>query len=373
MDIYTENNFHNLTIYQKKWNKLCEQNLTNTIFQTYEWIKTWWSVHKGDNKLFVVLAMEGKDLVGIAPMMIMQEHKWAKKRRVLKFISSDASDYADFIIQNNRGDVLTALITYILNNIDKWDRIELLNIPEYSQSGKTLLDIFEQRKFKQFIIRNKACPALNIKDDADFAKKAANKKSLRRHHTYFRKQGEFEVLHLFDQSQIKKYLRSFFDQHIERWKRSNAPSLFEDKTNRLFYEELTRELSCKGWLAFTVIKSKGIQIAYHFGFDYNNKFIWYKPSFDISLSKHSPGEVLLKELLEYAIKSKKDEFDFTVGKESYKSRFSNKIGKNYDFHVFKYKSEFITCCIINAVKQMMMLRFKSMFRNNMFLQENKGN
>ena len=159
------------------------------------------------------------------------------------------------------------------------------------------------------------------------------------------------------------YLQIFFDQHIARWEDSNTPSLFLDNNNRLFYDELTKELSGNNWLIFTVIKSKDIPISFHFGFDYNNKIIWYKPSFEISLSKHSPGEVLLKGLLEFAIRNNKDELDFTVGNESFKMRFSNELRKNYNLRIFKHRIDFFIPNVIYVSKRFL----KSGMRKELFV------
>jgi CelD/BcsL family acetyltransferase involved in cellulose biosynthesis len=61
---------------------------------------------------------------------------------------------------------------------------------------------------------------------------------------------------------------------------------------------------------------------------------WYKPSFDPAYSRHSPGLVLLHYLVKDAVERGLDEFDFTVGAESFKLRFANEIRTNARFRVF---------------------------------------
>ena len=56
---------------------------------------------------------------------------------------------------------------------------------------------------------------------------------------------------------------------------------------------------------------------------YNRSFLWYKPTFDITLAKHSPGEVLLRQLLLRAIDEEADYFDFGLGDEAFKNRFAS--------------------------------------------------
>lgn len=353
MNISIETNFNKITSYHEKWNTLCAKNTTNTIFQTFEWNKVWWDVFGKENELYVIFAKDGNDLVGVAPLMVRSERKWNLKRRVITFIGDGASDYSDFVIYNGRSDILLALVKYILGRCDEWDEIRLLNFPEHSKTIKIIYDVCNLKNLNIIMDGNTHCPTLLIKDNIDYARKVSNKKSLRRHHKYFVRQGQYEVLHLADRLDINLYLEAFFNQHINRWIGSKSPSLFEDKINKILFRQLTDELTKNKWIVFTVIKSKDVPIAFHFGFDYNNKFIWYKPSFEKSLSKYSPGEVLLKELLEYAIESKKDEFDFTVGKEPFKLRFSNKIRHNYNLKIFKSKVDFKIEKGIYYIKQLL--------------------
>ena len=197
IDIYRETDFNKLNIYREKWNELCKQNTVNTIFQTYEWNRSWWNVYGQNSDLFIVLAREHGDLLGIAPMIIVKEKKRMGEIRVLKFIGSGSSDYSDFLFQKNRSDVLKKIISFILDNKEKWDEIELSNIPEYSSSS----DIFTNMCVEEgiyYLKRSSFCPALIIRDNLEGAIKVSNKKSLRRRNNFFKRQGEFEILHLFN-------------------------------------------------------------------------------------------------------------------------------------------------------------------------------
>jgi len=72
-----------------------------------------------------------------------------------------------------------------------------------------------------------------------------------------------------------------------------------------------------------VVSLDGEAIAYHLGFECNGRFIWYKPTFEVALARHAPGEVLIKFLLEEASARGLLEFVFGPGEEPFKYRFSN--------------------------------------------------
>ncbi len=77
--------------------------------------------------------------------------------------------------------------------------------------------------------------------------------------------------------------------------------------------------------------------------------IWYKPTFDISYAKRSPGEVLLKILLEYALEHDVAKFDFTIGDEDYKYRFANHSHWKYTIRVFRHPLPYyMDRCLLDA-------------------------
>jgi CelD/BcsL family acetyltransferase involved in cellulose biosynthesis len=90
-----------------------------------------------------------------------------------------------------------------------------------------------------------------------------------------------------------------------------------------------------GYLRFAVVSLDGEAIAYHLGFECNGRFIWYKPTFEVALARHSPGEVLIKFLLEDAAARGLLEFDFGPGEEAFKYRFSNSTRSIRSAHVYR--------------------------------------
>ena len=96
----------------------------------------------------------------------------------------------------------------------------------------------------------------------------------------------------------------------------------------------------KGWLLFSMVEFNDQPIAFHYGFDYNDTVLWYKPSFDVEHASHSPGLVLLRYLIGYAIDQKRHELDFTIGDEPFKSRFTNSKRKTVSLKVFRNPGRF---------------------------------
>ena len=177
-------------------------------------------------------------------------------------------------------------------------------------------------------------PMLEMKEFPELAHQAARKKSLLRHEGWFVRNGGITVEHLTTSEEISIHLDEFFSQHIARWESTPYPSLFLKSKHQVFYQKLSQLASHTGWFRFTRIIWNERPIAFHFGFNYKGNFFWYKPSFDITLAKNSPGEVLLRQLFLSAQSENSCIFDFGLGDEPFKKRFATKTRKVISWEVY---------------------------------------
>ena len=116
-------------------------------------------------------------------------------------------------------------------------------------------------------------------------------------------------------------------------------NLYQD--NQEFYKELVLNLLDKKYIKFSKLEYNGIPIAFHFGFEYNDKYIWYKPAFNVDYKKYLPGNVLLKYLIEYTIENDLKEFDFTIGNEVFKNKYANGFRQNKQFEIYNKQYYYI--------------------------------
>jgi CelD/BcsL family acetyltransferase involved in cellulose biosynthesis len=300
-----------------------------TVFQSFEWHAAWWSVFGPDYELRALLAWAGTRLVAVAP--------WAVSRtdRELQFLGSGdyASDYCDFLADPEHPEAIDAFAEWIFANRSAWRRIDLRSVPSHSPYRAR----FERRMLERtaWVVSEIATDApTRVLGDPAADREALNKSSVRRHFRHFTKLGDLEFAQLESEAEVAPLLEAFFAQHVERRALAGGRSQFLDPAQRRLYRELARRLAPRGWLRFGVLRLNGAPIAFHFGFEYGGRFIWYKPAFCTAHAKHSPGEVLLKFLLEYAIDRGLAEFDFTVGNETFKYRFANRVRTNHRIRVY---------------------------------------
>jgi CelD/BcsL family acetyltransferase involved in cellulose biosynthesis len=266
--------------------------------------------------------------------MRIDDRRWGVPRRRLMLIgtSNQASDYADFIVRRGAGCARQAIVDWIAAGHAGWTELALLNLPAESPS---LAALATAEALPSALAQFAADAPARILDDHAADLRCANKKSLRRHLNGFRRDGSLHWQRLHGSAEIEAHLEPFFDQHVARWAGTGSPSPFGDPRQRDFYRRLAERLGAAGLLHFSVVLFDGRAIAYHFGFEFDGVLTWYKPSFDPALQRRSPGEVLIKCLLDDAIARGLREVDFTVGAEPFKFRFANRLRRVYRLRAYR--------------------------------------
>ena len=326
-----------LVEFQSAWEGLVARIPSASIFQTFQWHSCWWRAFGHTHKLFVIVCHRGQQLVSIAPMMITGPARPTSDRCAdIRFIgcTNNASDYLDFIIDPDVPEALDVILNEIIGHLPKVRRIYLSHFPTHFENQSRVLSYLQARGVRLTVELEQEAPC-RLMGDTQEDRRAVNTQSLRRCYNYFRKSGDLRFYNYTGEFEALKQMDEFFGQHVARRKLANSPSQFLDPAQRSFYRDLVGELLPHDWLRFDAILFNGHPIAFHFGFEYRNNFIFYKPTFDVKYSKKSPGQVLIKLLMEDAIEKGLGEFDFTVGSEPYKYRFSNEVRYNNRLIVFR--------------------------------------
>ena len=308
--------FDDPSVAPAQWADCLRRGGTDTIFLTWEWQRTWWSVF-GRGDLTIAVAEQDGAPVAIAPLFCDGD--------MLFFVGSGGSDYLDFVGDTSDVAVLSALLESARDTVENFVGFRFYHVPDASPTAKRLVAAAELLGLQMFDEGQLPAPRLSIRTDPDAANRATQKQSLLRHERYFSMHGTLSVTHTSRAEEIAPALDAFFQQHIDRWSGTQSPSLFFDHPWRQFYRLLLENMADRGWLRFTRVDWNGEPIASHFGFCYGGEYLWYKPAFEIRFARRSPGEVLLRQLLLAAIQEGADVFDFGLGDEPFKQRFATHV------------------------------------------------
>ncbi|MCC7440242.1 MAG: GNAT family N-acetyltransferase [Bdellovibrionales bacterium] len=325
----------------EQWDHLLLRAPTQSVFSTLAWLETWWR-HFGEQAQLRLLLLrdDAGRLLAAAPFMIEERKVLGRRERVLSFVATAnyAADYADFLVED--GDPQKALprfAAWIAEHVADWTLLDFINWPAHSPHApifaSELARLLPGVRSDRIILYDAPSRCLGRDSKEDLA--CANKKSLKRHTNALKREGTVEFTHLTDPAQVATELETFFEQHKGRRELAGFKSQFDDPRERRFYHDLARALLPLGLLRFSTLRLNGIPLAYHFGFEREGIYTWYKPAFEAKFEDRSPGEVLIKHLLEHCIAGGLKEFDFTVGNEAFKYRFSNEIRRILRYRVYQ--------------------------------------
>lgn len=297
------------------WDTLLTTSETNSFFCTFDFLYAWWKTFRNNKQLTIIVVSSGDRICCIAPFYI--------DKQCLFFIGRPHTDYSDIVCSAQDKQECLPFLLQQLKPL-QLKNIILEQIPGKSSTVKLL------QANKYTVCPLIECPSMVIAGhETEIQQDQLKKKSLKRHFNHFAKSGELTIEHVTTAEAILPHLENFFTQHIGRWANSNTPSLFGDAVNKEFYKNMITECTKHQQILFSIVRWNNQVIAYHLGFTHNTVFTWYKPTHEAALQDRSPGEVLIKYLLEYAFDKKYGEFDFTRGNEGFKLRFANDIRMNY--------------------------------------------
>ena len=302
-----------------QWEQLLQDSNTDIIYLTWHYQRTWWETFKRGKLLLIIAERDGHP-VALAPFYTQSG--------MVYFIASEfESDYLNFIGDISDPEVLDALLVTARDHVPEFEGFRFYFVPDKSGTGSALAAAAERLCFSCYDEEEMVAPVLDLATQREFALAAVNKKkkSLLQRERYFRREGLLEVQHLRDGEAILPHLEAFFEQHKARHPHSSNPSRFQYEKVPLFVERFTKVAAKTGWLRFTRIDWDGRPIAFHYGFCYRGRFFWGMSSFDVDLARHSPGQVLLRQLLLAAIDEGAHTFDFGTGDQEFKLRFATHV------------------------------------------------
>lgn len=330
MQIKVYDSVTTLPMDRERWNAVVGEGVTNTLFQTHEWVTAWWEAF-GHSYRLLHLEIENEEhaTAGFVCLMAGSADRGAAQWHI---VADANSDYCDIPVRGNRFAALNALIRFFARDYGAWDSLSLMNVPEQSVTLPALATLCDRHGLWLRASKRIPAPKLHLGGGGSDSKL---KYSVRRHCHRLEKTGRVEFRILRDAHDLPRLLGVLYEQHIARYRSKGEISLFENPLARRFYGQLAPRLLDAGWLNFSELMLDGKPIAVHFGFEYENVLTWYKPAFDVAYQRFSPGTVLIKHLIDYAKDRRLDTLDFTVGDEAFKDRFSNATTYNRNVVIYR--------------------------------------
>ncbi len=325
--------FERLEEFAPMWQMWAESDPRTEFFQCWSWASAFWTAYGGSMSLFTPVVHQGNKPIGILPLVC--------SGRTLQFLGAPDSDYNDILCQEDDAEeVLEAALSELLSQSGNWKACVLDNLPAESKIARHWQELPPRiRRHLQLAFRYPSPTLMFDKQQRELGDLVRVRKKDQKKLERF---GSVVFRHIESQSEAQQHLTEFFDQHVTRFALKGTESQFRSDNQRRFYEALVQRLDPRRQLRFSVLEVGGKPIAYHFGFQWNRRITYYKLAFDVAFWDCSPGDVLLKFLLQHATTAEVSEFDFSIGDEGYKQRYANHTKQNCVLYVDRHPASLST-------------------------------
>jgi len=336
LELTAYNQFSLFNDLKAEWNELLGRSTSNRIFSTWEWQSTWWQAYEPGELWVITCRDESGKLIGIAPWFI-ENH--AERGRIICSIGCrEVTDYLDIIAdQAHTEAVLNSLTSYLREHRDRFDHLELCNIPEDSISYQNFPKILEQNGFQTHITHEDVCPIIRFTGDWEAFLGSLDKKD---RHEIRRKIRRAEGIG----NEMQWYIvgqEHNLEAEMERFLAMMAASspdkvrFLSDPNNVKFFKSVSAVMQEKGWLQLIFLTFNGKHAAAYLNFDYNQQILVYNSGLlESEFGQLSPGIVLLSLNIKHAIETGHRVFDFLQGNEVYKYRMGG-----VDTHVYNLEAD----------------------------------
>jgi CelD/BcsL family acetyltransferase involved in cellulose biosynthesis len=321
MQVQRIDNTVDLDSLRDEWNGLLETSSANSVFLTWEWLRTWWKYLAEGRQLQVVALRHGGELIAVAPLGIRR----ASLRRLFPFRSVDflgsgtaGSDYLDLIVRQGWEEEALDALSGVMGP----DRMLELSRIRSSALAFHLGEHLKRQGWKTEVASAGTCPFIDLRGHSWISYLA----SLSGEHRYNvrRKlnalEAHFNVTfeRVEEPLQCAPALELLIELHQKRWREHGRSDAFHTEDHINFHGDFSILALRRGWLRLYVLRLNGRPASAIYAFRYGPTVYFYQSGFDPQYAKHSVGVAAMALSIKSAIEEGAEEYDFLHGDESYK-------------------------------------------------------
>ena len=294
-----------------RWEEILPACVTDTVFVTPWWQKTWWDNFGGSREPRILSVHDGDDLLGIAPLMSDGD--------TLTFLGDkDLSDYFDFVVPQDRVDrFFPALWEHLLAS-PGWSTLDLPSLPGGSPTLERLTRLAENAGMTVEVEEEETTPTAELPPTWDEFLAGLRKKDrheLRRKIRRLDRDNTHRQYVADDGEVLNGSMQDFF--RLLRASREDKNE-FLTPERETFFLDIARESLSRDQFRLSFLEVDGENVAACICFDYGGDYLLYNSGYDPSYSRLSVGLINKALSLQSAIEEGRKTFNFLKGNERYK-------------------------------------------------------
>lgn len=315
------------TALREEWTHLVRESDAGP-FLSWAWLYPWWRrVAPLCRPRLLVARDEDGTLAGILPLGESVDRAGGVRVARWGFLGDVwvGSDYLDVIAPRGREDEIAELFTeHLAAKADRFDVLELLDLPEGSRLGARVLERFSPGALRATRTSRYLCPVVRVEGDfGAYLKVVGRAENLARRKKWLATQPGFAIDRVEEPKGVAAALAEFFRLHALRWEKDGGSQGIHGPKVRAFHRDATALLAQDGMLRLYTLRIGATALASVYGIVLGDKFYYYQSGYDPEWARRSVGLVLLGETLADAFREGRAAFELLRGSEPYKLEWSN--------------------------------------------------
>jgi CelD/BcsL family acetyltransferase involved in cellulose biosynthesis len=304
---------------EDEWRALAEQR--ENAFVTPDWARAWWQRcgQPSTSLLIVALRRDGK-LIGVMPLA----HDDSARPRAIRFAGAGLGDRFHPVARPEDEPAVAAAAMEALEARGLGRRMLLLEhahphspwVQSLRESARRRLKVTEQPPAEMPFIRLEG-----LDWEAYVGQRSKNfRAEIRRRERVMRRDHGMSD-RLATAATLESDLDELFRLHALRWQGRDESPLTDPAMQGVLRDFAASALS-RGWLRLHVLEAEGAPVAAMLAWRIGDSYAYFNSGFDPAWSQKSIGTVLMSVAIRSAIEEEAREFDFLLGGEAYKHKFT---------------------------------------------------
>lgn len=312
------------------WNNLLGLRSAASIFQTPEWLSSWWQAYGTKKNLQTLIFSDAeRNVVGIAPMYAETASVLGLPINSLRMVGAGSgdSDALDFITAPGHEQLCAeAFLTWLKESHCGLCALETL--PQDSLLAKHIVAAAHERGLQFY---SETLPNFFIDLPSTWQEYLGGLQSsfrplLTRYPKRLQSRYQVRITRCEREEDLEANLQTLFALHQMRWTGQGEPGAFSSAERRDFYFRMSRSFLRRGWLEFWLLTLEDEIVAAQFCFRYGNTVYLLQEGFHPKYAAEKIGYALRARMLEEMIKTGVTRYDFLGGADAYKLKYGSRQG-----------------------------------------------
>jgi CelD/BcsL family acetyltransferase involved in cellulose biosynthesis len=277
----------------------------------------------------VLVVREGRKAIAIAPLMKSRVSMRGLPVDVLGFMAHPETQIADILLRDAEAstDALRVILRFLLKErASDWQMISLDKIPPDSKSLHLLSKLSDFSSLRYKIEPGYEAPFISLRDGWEHYLRSRSprfRKTVRNVANRMNRLGQVEVLRFGRGQDIQQGIEKLFSVSDASWKVANGIAITSSTERQSFFRGLAQISADRGGLEIWILEANGIPIASETQIRDGVKIYALRCDYDERYADQSPGSYLQAEILKVLFNGPCEEYNFGIGRNSYKMKWTN--------------------------------------------------